>query len=187
MNNKTLLALTLGVLLVLAALCPAATPAPAIQTRFALPLTDGTQAQAFILAAPDGGSYLVYATSSGDLVVLPLGKTQVDPVPPPPPPGKKKIAVIEDPSRATWAIRQVLADRTWRNYAAQAHTFLGVIPADLIDPETLKPPPRLEPALRAASGHTLPVLVVLDQNDRPISVSALPATASDLLATLKTL
>jgi hypothetical protein len=187
MKPKTLAPLALALLLVVASLCSAATPAPAVQTRFALPLTDGTQAQAFILAAPDGASYLVYATAAGDLVVLPLGKTQVDPIPPNPTPGKKKIAVIEDPSRSTWAVRQVLAEKSWRNFATQFHTFLGVIPADLIDPETLKPPPRLEPAIKAASGHALPVLVILDQNNQPIRVLALPTSAADLLATLKTL
>lgn len=187
MKTRSTLALILALVLCTTAALADTTPAPAIGQRFALPLSDGTVAQAVILAGPDQVSHLVYATSTGQLVFLPIGTQNVNPPIPPPQPGKKRVAIVEDPSRTTWAIRQVLADKTWREYVTTSHDFLGVIPADLIDPETQKPPPRLSAALNAATGRSLPCVVILDQNDAVVSVADLPSTAAELLNSIKAL
>jgi hypothetical protein len=184
LQRLTLLLLTAGLT---AGLFAAEPPAPAVGQRFSLPLADGTAAQAVVLSGPDGTSQLVYATSTGQLVFLPIGKQDVPPPPPPPPPGRKRVAIVEDPSRTTFAHRQILADKSWREYVANAHDFLGIIPADLIDPDTNLPPPHFAPAIAAAKNHALPCLVVLDQNNELVEATTVPASAAELLATLQRL
>ena len=61
----------------------AQTPAPGLQTEFALPLADKTTATAVLLPTLDGRAFLVYATKTGTLGLWTMTPTR--PTPPPEP------------------------------------------------------------------------------------------------------
>jgi len=165
----------------------AQTPAPATFTQFAIPLTDKTIANAIILPAADGRAYLVYSTATGKLAILWISATPQPPdiVPPPPVPTKLKIAVIEDPLKTTPAQRQLLTNPAWRTPAATNHNLIGIVPQDLIQPETGKPPASLRPFLDATRGKPLPRLVLADQNDTILYNELLPGTAQAINDAIK--
>lgn len=174
---------------------PAQTPAPAQQTPFQLPLADQTQVQAVFLPTLEGRSYLVYATKSGSLglwtmtptlspsplpPIPPQPKPPIPPVPPVPPvPQKLTIAIVEDPLSTTPEQRQVLVDPTWRKFAKEKHDFKGIIPFDLIDKETGKPPPSLSPFLDRAKLHSLPWVLFTSKTGQVVWEGPLP-TAQEL-------
>lgn len=167
------------------------TPTPAIYIPFQLPLADKTTATAKILPAPQGRAYLVYATTSGKLGLWMMTKTTdpipPDPIPPPPPePTDLIIAIIEDPERTSQAQRDVLADQGWRNLAGPPHQFLGILPVDLIDKRTGKPPPHLAPYLNRAKGKPLPWVIFTDANRNILFEAQLLMTASELERLIRT-
>jgi hypothetical protein len=160
----------------------AQTPAPATNTPFSFQLTDKTTATAVLLPTTDGQAYIVYATSTGKLafyLLTPLSPTPPpDPKPTPPPtPTKLTIAIVEDPAKTTVEQRQTLSDPTWRDDAAKYHNFKGIIPSNLIEKETGKPPADLSPFLdRAKKANVLPWLMLADPAGRIIFEGPLPST-----------
>jgi hypothetical protein len=167
--------------------CWAQTPAPAVQTTFALPLADKTTAQAVLLPTANGQAYLVYATPKGQLGFYLLNPTSPtptpDPVPPvPPQPTRPKIAVVENPLTTTLEQRQVLSTPSWRDQASKKHDFIGIIPSDVIEKGTSKPPASLVPFLDRASTHNLPWVILCDQTGTIIWEGQLPTSAAELSA-----
>lgn len=172
---------------------PAQAPAPAIETPFLLPLVDQTQVQAVFLPTLEGRVYLVYATKSGNLGLWTMTQTvspsplppippeprpPVPPIPPIPPlPQRLTIAIVEDPLSTTPEQRQVLVDPTWRNSAKEKHDFKGIIPSDLIDKETGKPPPSLSPFLDRAKLHSLPWVMLTTKTGDIVWEGNLPTAA----------
>lgn len=188
-------------LLVLVSTAPTpmtATPAPATQTNFSLPLSDGSTATARLLPTTNGEAWLVYATSSGQLAAYyltphqpvppPTPPTPDPPTPLPPPPDPQPqptrltIAVIENPETTTNAQRAVLTNTTWSTAATAKHTFLGIVPDDVIDKTTGLPPPRLAPFLARAKLHNLPWILFADPNGVIVWEGTVPTTATELTA-----
>jgi len=166
------------------------TPAPAAQTKFQLPLADATTATAVILPTQAGQAWLVYATKSGMIgsyLLTPTDPTPPpDPLPPPPVPPvpipqKLTIAIVENPATTTVEQRQVLADQAWRNLAADKHTFKGIIPTDVTDKRTGKPPADLVPFLNRAALHNLPWVMFTKPDHTIVWEGQLPTTAQELL------
>jgi len=171
--------------------CWAQTPAPATQTQFTLPLANKTSAAAVLLPTQAGQAYLVYATPTGKIGLYLLTSTTPDPIPPlppeppvPPVPGPQRltIAIVEDPATTTVEQRQVLADPTWRNLAAEKHDFRGIIPADVIEKGTGKPPASLAPFLDRAKLHALPWCMFTTTAGVILYEGPLPTTAAELIA-----
>ena len=167
------------------------TPAPAANVPFALPLADGSTAQAAILPGPTGSAYLVYATARGQLAILPIGISPLPPplppappVPPVPPvpPQQLCIIILEDPLTTTLAQRAVLSCSTWRTLAQTQHRFLGVLPFNYADPDTGQPPAALLPYYEAATGKPLPLVILADQQNKTLFCGPLPPTCPDLCA-----
>ena len=182
--------------------CWAQTPAPATQTQFTLPLANKTSAAAVLLPTQAGQAYLVYATPTGKIGLYLLTSTTPDPIPPLPPepppvppppvppppvppvpvPQRLTIAIVEDPATTTVEQRQVLADPTWRNLAAEKHDFRGIIPADVIEKGTGKPPASLAPFLDRAKLHALPWCMFTTTAGVILYEGPLPTTAAELIA-----
>lgn len=167
----------------------AADPTPAPQQRFALPLSDGTTAQAVFLPAPDDAFYLVYPTKSGQLVFMHViqGDPNPDPVPPDPVPPAKTlhVAVVHDPAKSSALQRQIMCDPSWRDHVPDPHVFEGIYPADHVDPNTGQATEHMAPFLEAAAGHPLPCLVLLNENKKPVAVVPLPDSASGILEQIR--
>lgn len=184
---KTLSTLTLLICLYSGTL--AAEPTPAPSQRFALPLSDGTSTQAVFLAAPKNAFHLVYATKSGTLIFLNVTKPgpEPEPIPPEPiPPAEMlKVAVINDPAASTPQQRQIMADPAWRDHIPTPHEFCGIIPFGLIDPTTGTAPAEQAPFLKAAEGHALPCLILLNENGKPVFVGPLPDSAKTILELIR--
>jgi hypothetical protein len=164
----------------------AQTVAPAILTKFALPLADQTIREAIFLPSPNGQAYLVYATSTGQLGLWTLTPTNPPPAPEPtpptpPPPQKLLIAVVENPTTTTLEQRAVLAAPTWREIATEKHVFFGIIPNDVIEKGTGKPPASLVPFLDRAKEHTLPWCMFFTQRGEIVWEGQIPATAKELI------
>lgn len=175
--------------LLLTATSFAQTPAPAPHELFQLPLSDHTTAKAFILPKQNDLAYLVYATSSGNLVCYELSPTTPipfpDPLPPPPPtPSKLFIAIIEDPSQTTPSQRSILADKKWRQLATEKHAFMGILPTDLYDQEPGTIPSDLVPFLDAGKEHNPPWLLFLSENNQVIFSAPLPESTQALIDTI---
>jgi hypothetical protein len=104
-----------------------------------------------------------------------------DPIPPIPPiPDKLHIAVIENPLTTTQKQRQILADPAWRTRAAKDHHFYGVIPNDLKDKRSGKPPAHLKPFLERAALHNLPWIIFADEAGTILWEGPLPSTSKEL-------
>ena len=164
----------------------AQTPAPAPATPFQFPLADGTTATAQFLPTQNGCGWLVYATSSGKLATYYLTPTPpspvpIPPVPPVPVPTQLTIAIVEDPATTLPDARKVLADPTWRKLATEKHEFLGIIPTDLVDKKTGRPPPRLAGFLDRAKLHNLPWIMFTDSAGKILWEGQVPTTAAELL------
>jgi hypothetical protein len=151
-------------------------PTPAAGQRFALPLSDGTQGQAFFLVGPDRTAYLVYATPGGQLVVLTIGGQNPQPPVPPQPTIHKRFVIIENPASTTPSQRAILADPMWRKTTLERRTFAGIIPHDAIDSETGEQPTRFAAALRTAAGQPMPIIVWLNDDDSVAGTTPLPDT-----------
>jgi hypothetical protein len=164
-------------------------PTPAPSQRFSLPLADGSTTQAIFLPAPNDAFHLVYATKSGTLVILNVSKTQPGPqppVPPPPFPAKLlKIAVVHDPFKSTTQQRQVMCDMAWRDHIPAPHKFCGILPYDLIDPNSGAIPDAQAPFLEAGQNHALPCLILLNEENKPIAIEPLPDSASGILELIR--
>jgi len=172
----------------------AQTPAPAAQTQFSLPLADKTTAVAVILPTLNEQAFLVYATPSGKIGLYLLSLTTPSPTPPVPPippipptpiPQKLTIAIVEDPAATTHQQRAVLTDPLWRNLAAEKHDFRGIIPADIIEKGTGKPPASLVPFLDRAKLHNLPWIMFTTATGTIIWEGQLPTTAQELAAIIR--
>ena len=165
-----------------------ATPAPAPLTPFTLPLADHTTTTAQILPGPEANAWLVYSTPSGQLAVYTLSPAAPDPnppPPPPPPPGQAlHVAVVENPTASTPTQRAILADPRWREAIPPPHSFIGIIPADILDPDTQEPPPGLRPFLAAAKGTPLPAVILLLPDGSPFRVISLPDNVHALVSFL---
>ena len=170
---------------------PAApTPAPALHQQFMLPLANKTTATAVVLPAPKGNTYLVYATKSGKLGYWLMTPTDQpippDPIPPPPPePTRLTIVIVENPERTTQKQRDVLADKGWRDVAQSEHDFLGILPIDLIDKRTGKPPPRLAPFLNLARGKELPWAIFVNSDSAIVWQGHLSESPEEFLELLQ--
>jgi hypothetical protein len=187
-------ALTWILYLLLPATLFAQTPAPKTNVAFPIPLADATTAQAIFLPAPSGNAYLVYATSSGKLgsfLLSPITPEPgplppVPPVPPvPPAPTTLTIAIIENPAATTLQQRDVLSALEWRKAAAEKHNFLGIIPSDLIEKGTGKPPASLAPFLDRAKLHNLPWCIMSDAAGKILWEGQLPTSPAELNALIK--
>ena len=204
MHHFRLSTLCLSVLLC-AALTPPCwgqTPAPALQTQFTLPLADQTTAAAVLLPTANGQAWLCYATQTGKIglwiltpattppnpepqpIPPPVPPPPVPPVPVPPVPVPQRltIAVVEDPQTSTSEQRGVLANKTWRNLAGEKHDFRGIIPVDVIEKGTGKPPASLVPFLNAAKGRMLPWVMFGSATGIILWEGPLPATSAELIA-----
>ena len=184
-------------LLLIAALMPQSsgqTPAPAPQTPFNLPLTDKTNATAILLPTHDAQAWLVYATPSGKigLYLLTPATPQPTPDPTPPPvppippvPQKLTIAIVEKPAKTTNEQRQLLMDPTWRKLATEKHDFRGIIPDDVVEKGTGKPPASLVPFLDRARQHNLPWVMLAAPDGTIIWEGTLPPIGGDLKALIR--
>lgn len=83
--QTSVLSILLSLLLSFPVLSHGQTPAPAVQTQFALPLADKTTATAILLPMPTPGAWLVYATPSGKLGLFQVTPASPDPNPDPTP------------------------------------------------------------------------------------------------------
>ena len=180
----------LGCLLMGAAPPTSQIPSPEIESQFPLLLSDGTTAQAVFLPVNDGNLYLVYATRQGKLGFWTLtkgtGPIPPDPIPPPPPvPTRLTIVVVEDPERSTQIERDILADDRWRGLAMEKHNFLGIIPIDLVDNRTGKPPALLAPFLDLAKGKALPWTILADAKGNVVWQGHLPNSPDDFANLIK--
>lgn len=169
--------------------CWAQTPAPATLTQFQMPLADATTATAAFLPTQDGQAWLIYATPTGKLGLYLLSSTTPNPIPPTPPnppipptpiPQRLTIAIVEDPQTTTNEQRQVLANPTWRKLATEKHDFRGIIPIDVIEKGTGKPPASLAPFLDRAKGHNLPWCMLCTTAEVILWEGQLPTTAKEL-------
>ncbi len=163
---------------------------PALHQNFELQMEDGTTAQAVFLPASNGNLYLVYATQRGKLGFWTLTKgtdpIPPDPDPPPPPePTRLTIVVIEDPERSTQIERDILADDRWRGLAMEKHNFLGILPVDLVDKRTGKPPTLLAPFLELAKGKELPWTILADAKGNVVWQGHLPNSPDDFANLIK--
>ncbi|KKK58925.1 hypothetical protein LCGC14_3039520 [marine sediment metagenome] len=154
-------------------------PTPELEKSFSMILSDGTKSTAVFLPAENGNLYLVYATQRGNLGFWTLtkgtGPIPPDPDPPPPPePTRLTIVVIENPERSTQIERDILADDQWRGLAMEKHNFLGILPVDLVDKRTGKPPTLLAPFLNLAKGKELPWMILGDDAGKVIWNGHLP-------------
>lgn len=166
------------------------TPAPGVQMKFQIPVTDNTMAEAMFLPTQDGQTFLVYSTSAGKLGVYSLIQIQPGPQPNPPIPPqpvqqKLNIAIVEDPRTTTIAQKEILIDKEWRKLAVDKHNFLGLIPQDIIEKETGKPPASLLPFLIAAKGHNLPCVVIFNKSMSLMYAAELPNTATEMTAIIR--
>jgi hypothetical protein len=178
-----------GLLVLLAGAATAQTPAPAIQTQFVLPLADKTTATAILLPAADDQVWLVYATRTGQISLWTMSPTSPEPSPtpptptpptPPPTPTKLTIAIVEDPEKTTAEQRHVLTDDAWRNVATQKHDMRGIIPIDIKEANTGKPPPALVPFLEATKGKPLPWVLLYNQTGSILWEGPLPSSGEAL-------
>jgi len=167
----------------------AQTPAPAIHTRFALPLADKTTAMAVLLPTQDSQAWLVYATPNGKIGLYLLTPTTPTPPPeptppvppvPPPVPTRLTIAIVEDPSTTTQEQRGILSDSTWRDIAKSKHDFIGIIPNDIKDARTGLPPAWLTPFLNRAKLHRLPWVIFTDGSTGIVWEGELPDSSAAL-------
>lgn len=168
----------------------AQTPSPAGNTPFNIPLSDSTTAQARILPTTDGAAYLVYATKQAQLGLWLLTPTDHQPLPPPEPtptptPTKLQIAIVEDPAATTQKQRWVISSNLWRDYARQKHTIKGIIPTNLIDKETGRPPADLSPFLDRAKNQILPYLILYDHDGNPVWTGTMPEDPATILSIIK--
>ena len=165
-------------------------PTPELEKSFSMILSDGTKSTAVFLPAENGNLYLVYATQRGNLGFWTLtkgtGPIPPDPDPPPPPkPTRLTIVVVEDPERSTQVERDILADDRWRGLAMEKHNFLGIIPIDLVDNRTGKPPALLAPFLDLAKGKALPWTILADAKGNVVWQGHLPNSPDDFANLIK--
>lgn len=163
---------------------------PKTGTPFQLPLTDETTVQTVLLPIDGTTLYLVYATRTGNLGLWTMTKgTTIDPVPPDPPVPPideiLSIAVIEDPLDSSIEEVNTLADPGWRGYANANHNFIGIIPNDVIDFRTKKPPAFLFPFLVLAKGKDLPYLVILRSDGTVYWQGHLPKTPAEIIELIR--
>jgi len=183
------------------ATAPGQTPAPAIMTQFSLPLADKTTAAATLLPTQNEQAWLVYATGNGKIGIWTLAPTSpspnpippippepippVPPVPPIPIPQKLTIAIVENPTKTTPEQRAVLANPTWRKLSTEKHDFRGIIPTDVIEKGTGKPPTSLVPFLDRAKLHNLPWCMFTTADGRILWEGQLPTSAKELAALIQ--
>jgi hypothetical protein len=98
-----------------------------------------------------------------------------------------KIAIVEQPTASTPQQRGIMADKAWRTAIPPPHLFIGVLPADLINPSSGQPPEQIAPFLRAANGRTLPVVVLLDASHTVYAVHPLPLSTEGILSLIPTI
>ena len=179
----------------------AQTPTPVVEIQFQLQLSDQTQAQAIFLPTLEGKMYLVYATNSGLMGIwtmtpttspIPVHPVPPNPVPPTPPvppipPVTQKlfIGIVEDPRETTLQQKTVLINKEWRELATTHHTFTGLIPLDIIEKGTNKPPASLVPFLNAAKGRELPCLIMFNQNMSLLYAGKIPVTPAEITALIR--
>jgi hypothetical protein len=173
-------------LLLIVTTAAAQTPAPALHTRFQLPLTDSTTATAALLPTHDGQAWLVYATNNGNLGTYYLTPTELPgPDPPQPIPQKLAIAIVENPATTTLQQRDVLSAIEWRKLATEKHNFLGIVPTDIKEAKTGLPPPALVPFLDRAKNHNLPWIILSNQTGTILWEGQLPPTSQQLTAIIQ--
>lgn len=178
---KTFLRITVALagLLILSTLALAdSTVGPATGTRFAVPLSDGSQGVGMMLASPEGAFNLVIATPAGSLIVLPVGTQDHPPTPPIPPVKRSAFVIIDNPATASVAQRTVLADSRWRAETQADGRFRGLIPFGYLDPDTGKPPAKFAAALSEAAGKRCPLLVWLSPDGTVTGSTPIPETLS---------
>jgi len=165
----------------------AAAPPIKLQEQFQIPLTDGSSGNAIALQTADGNLTLIICTKEGKISLLTI-KTidNQPPVPPPPPPpigGKlKRVIIIENPMETTISQRQVLSDERWKSTINDKSAVISIIPIDLIDPETRKPPKELEDYIRDSEGKQLPYIFFIDQNKNRLKETTLPGSTTEMIA-----
>jgi hypothetical protein len=176
--------------LLLAAIFSAAEPQPTPAIRplvaFAVPLSDGTTATAIVFPTQPGQACLVTVAATGQVATYTITPTPPPPNPPTPPtPTKLSIAIVENPATTTPAQAAVLGAKEWRELAASKHQFLGIIPSDIKEATTGKPPAYLQPFLDAAAGNPLPWLLMSDPSGKLLYTGPLPTTAQAMTELLK--
>jgi hypothetical protein len=157
---------------------------PATGTRFAVPLSDGSQGVGLLLPGPAGSFNLVIATPSGSLIVLPVGTENTPPTPPAPPVKRSAFVIIDNPATATVAQRAVLADPRWRTATLADGRFGGLIPFGYVDPNTGKAPERFAAALAEATGKRCPLIVWISPDGTATGSTPMPETLSAFLSLL---
>ncbi len=180
----------LGWLLLAAPLDAATAPVPAPLKFFHLPMDDGSSTQAVLLPIDADHMWMVYTSKDGQIGFWMMTRSTdpipPDPVPPPPPkPTRLTIVVIEDPERSTQIERDILADDRWRGLAMEKHNFLGIIPIDLVDNRTGKPPTLLAPFLELAKGKALPWTILADAKGNIVWQGHLPNSPDDFANLIK--
>ena len=162
---------------------------PSIQ--FKIPTTDGLFANAVYFLTGDQKEILILANKQGDLIIYwlskdPSPKPPDPPIPPTPTPAKLTIAIIEDPSTTPLKQKAILTDKAWRDRANSKHNFLGIVPFNLIQPDTGKTPPFFQPYIDRANGKTLPWLMFFAPNGSLLFEGAVPSSTSEMNTLLDT-
>lgn len=153
--------------------------------QFPIPTTDGKTANAVYILTSDQKEILVIANSQGNLQVYFLSKDQ-NPIPPEPPkpptptPQKLTIVIIEDPCCTPLKQKAVLVDKGWRDRANASHNFIGVIPSNLIQIDTGKPPVFFKPYIDRAKGKTKPWLMFFAPNGTLLYEGAVPSSTAEM-------
>jgi hypothetical protein len=125
-------------------------------------------------------AWIELAAGDADVAIATINSGTTPPVPPAP--TAKSAAIIEHPTSTPLATRQLLERKEWRDAAAAAVDFLGVIPDTVIDRRTGQPPAALVPFLTAAKGLPLPRLIMCDAAGIALFNQPVPATLEALIA-----
>lgn len=172
--------------------CTAQTPAPQQNQIFALPLADGTTANAIILPAANGQAFLVYATKTGQLGFWTMTSgTSPSPTPPPeppPPPTPPTPPVPPTPPRVVSVI--TITETTPAGLPSEVSAYLsansGSYYAFTVEMVALdEPPPNALKWIGKSAGKNYPYTFLADAAGVVLWQGPTPANAAKFLNLLK--
>lgn len=166
------------------------TPAPAPLSAFTIPLSDKTMAQAQFLPAPDGDTWLIYSTPTGQIGLWSMSPaTNPQPTPSPDPTPEPTPTPTPIPTHLTlWIVgddapinpSKPLADwLTSHNVSSRA-----VAVAQVADPTT---DPQDLAIIALSAGQSYPYAACTDQDQRILWHAPLPDRATEVEAILSNL
>ena len=149
-------------------------PPPAQGLRFALPLADGSTAEAMFLPTPGTATQIVYATTSGKLGLWPTTTPpNPEPTPAPKPPPTPDVPSVVVTISATEA--ETLPAEIAAYIAANGGSYSGFTVAMVA---TEKPPPDALKWIGRAAGKNLPYSFIATREGKIIVEGPTPASAA---------